>query len=66
MHINFFALLATIFSEVNAPPPPFIRLNQIPGVVTVGLFSQIKPHSCLVGYDEEVKEIFKKDVTKDL
>ena len=49
--------------EIESPENLERELNQIPGVVTVGLFGKLKPHSCLVGYDEEVKEIFKKDVT---
>jgi len=48
--------------EIESPETLERELNQIPGVVTVGLFSKLKPYSCLVGYDEEVKEIFKKDV----
>ena len=49
--------------EIESPETLEGELNQIPGVVTVGLFCKLKPHSCLVGYDGEVKEIFKKDVT---
>ena len=49
--------------EIESPENLEGELNQIPGVVTVGLFCKIKPHLCLVGYDDEVKEIFKKDVT---
>ena len=49
--------------EIESPEHLERELNQIPGVVTVGLFSKLKPHSCLVGYEEGVKEIFKKDVT---
>ena len=49
--------------EIESPENLEGELNQIPGVVTVGLFCKLKPSSCLVGYDEEVKEIFKKDVT---
>ena len=49
--------------EIESPENLERELNQIPGVITVGLFGKLKPHSCLVGYDEEVKEIFKKDVT---
>ena len=49
--------------EIESPETLERELNQIPGVVTVGLFCKLKPYSCLVGYDEEVKEIFKKDVT---
>ena len=50
--------------EIESPENLEGELNQIPGVVTVGLFCKLKPYSCLVGYDDEVKEIFKKDVTK--
>ena len=49
--------------EIESPENLEGELNQIPGVVTVGLFCKIKPYLCLVGYDDEVKEIFKKDVT---
>ena len=49
--------------EIESPENLEGELNQIPGVVTVGLFCKIKPSSCLVGYDDKVKEIFKKDVT---
>lgn len=52
--------------EIESPENLEEELNQIPGVVTVGLFSKIKPYSCLVGYDEEAKEIFKEDVTNKL
>lgn len=48
--------------EIESPENLEGELNQIPGVVTVGLFSKLKPYSCFVGYDKEVKEIFKKDV----
>ena len=49
--------------EIESPETLERELNQIPGVVTVGLFCTLKPNSCLVGYDDEVKEFFKKDVT---
>ena len=49
--------------EIESPENLEGELNQIPGVVTVGLFCKLKPSCCLVGYDDEVKEIFKKDVT---
>ena len=49
--------------EIESPENLERELNQIPGVITVGLFCKLKPFSCLVGYDEEVNEIFKKDVT---
>ena len=49
--------------EIESPETLERELNQIPGVVTVGLFSKLKPNSCLIGYDVEVKEMFKKDVT---
>jgi len=49
--------------EIKSPEKLEGELNQIPGVVTVGLFCKLKPYSCLVGYDMEVKEIFKKDAT---
>ena len=48
--------------EIESPETLERELNQIPGVVTVGLFCTLKPNSCLVGYDDEVKEFFKKDV----
>ena len=51
--------------EIESPKPGG-ELNQIPGVVTVGLFCKLKPSFLPFGYDEEVKEIFKKDVTKDI
>ena len=49
--------------DIDHPESLERELNQVPGVVTVGLFCKLKPYSCLIGYDEEVKEIFKKDVT---
>ena len=52
--------------EIESPENLERELNQIPGVITVGLFGKLKPHSCLVGYEGRAKEIFKKDVTKDL
>ncbi len=49
--------------EIESPENLEGELNQIPGVVTVGLFCKLRPYSCLVGYDKGVKEMFKKDVT---
>ena len=40
--------------EIESPENLERELNQIPGVVTVGLFCKLKPFSCLVGYNEEV------------
>ena len=51
------------YLEIESPENLERELNQIPGVVTVGLFCKLKPFSCLVGYNEEVSEIFKNDVT---
>ena len=49
--------------EIESPERLERELNQIPGVVTVGLFGKLKPYFCIVGYDNEVKEIFKKNLT---
>jgi ribose 5-phosphate isomerase len=40
-----------------------IELNRIPGVITVGLFTDQKPDVCLVGDNNGVRKIFKEEIT---
>ena len=48
--------------EIDHPESLEWELNQVPGVVTVGIFGKLKPSVCLVGCENGVKKIFKKDV----
>ena len=51
-------------SGLDIDQPEFMEreLNQIPGVVTVGIFSNQKPAVCIVGCDSGVKELFSEEI----
>ena len=49
--------------NIDDPNKMSTELNRIPGVITIGLFTDQKPDVCLVGNNDGVKKIFNKEVT---
>ena len=49
--------------NIDDPNTMLTELNRIPGIITVGLFTDQKPDICLVGNNDGVKKIFNKEVT---
>ena len=49
--------------NIDDPNTMSAELNRIPGVITVGLFTDQKPDVCLVGDNNGVRKIFKEEIT---
>ena len=49
--------------DIDDPITMPIEINTIPGVITVGLFTDQKPDVCLVGDNNGVRKIFKEEIT---
>ena len=49
--------------NIDDPNKMSAELNKIPGVITVGLFTDQKPDVCLVGDNNGVRKIFKEEIT---
>ena len=49
--------------NIDDPNTMSAELNRIPGVITVGLFTDQKPDVCLVGDNNGVRKIFKEEST---